>query len=169
MKICQKMHSASGLFLHGNRFGEMEHYITCSSMDALQWMGAVRMRVQTADKITIIHTTPVHQLMLCEEKSCVFVRNKSIIKTFFFTLTITSGQNTSPLYIMTLPPVKKSISCCLSHQNPPTYLFRAVLDCFLLGNGAWSEHIYLLRWLFFWTLILTAPIHCRRLIAEQVI
>ncbi len=28
------------------------------------WMGAVRMRVQTADKnITIIHTTPVHQSM----------------------------------------------------------------------------------------------------------
>ncbi len=44
-------------------------YITCSPMDSLQWMGAVRMRVQTADKnITIIHTTPVHQL-----------RNKSII------------------------------------------------------------------------------------------
>ncbi len=33
---------------------------------------------------------------------------------------------------MTLPQVKKSISCCLSHQNPPTYLFRAVLDCFCL-------------------------------------
>ncbi len=36
-------------------------------MDALQWMGAVRMRVQTADKnITIIHTTRVHQLMSWE-------------------------------------------------------------------------------------------------------
>ncbi len=35
-------------------------------------MGAVRMRVQTADKnITIIHTTSVHQLTFCEEKSCV--------------------------------------------------------------------------------------------------
>jgi len=45
-------------------------------------MGAVRMRVQTADKnITIIHTTPVHRLMTCEVKRCVFVRNKSIIKT----------------------------------------------------------------------------------------
>ncbi len=51
-------------------------------MDPLQWMGAVRMRVQTADKnITIIHTTPVHQLTSWEVKSCVFVRNKSI-KTF---------------------------------------------------------------------------------------
>ncbi len=52
-------------------------------MDALQWMGAVRMRVQTADKnITIIHTTASQQLMTWEVKSCVFVRNKSIIKTF---------------------------------------------------------------------------------------
>ncbi len=25
--------------------------------------------------------------------------------------------------------MKKSISCCLSHQNPPTYLFRAALAC----------------------------------------
>ncbi len=48
-------------------------------MDPLQWMGAVRMRVQTADKnITIIHTTPVHQLTSGEDK-----KNKSIIKNFF--------------------------------------------------------------------------------------
>ncbi len=40
-------------------------------MDALQWMGAVRMRVQTAAKnITIIHTTPVHQLMSRRQKLC---------------------------------------------------------------------------------------------------
>jgi len=39
------------------QFGEMYHYITCSPMDPLQWMGAVRMKVQTADKnITIIYT-----------------------------------------------------------------------------------------------------------------
>ncbi len=35
---------------------DLEVWITCSSMDPLQWMGAVRVRVQTADKIiTIIH------------------------------------------------------------------------------------------------------------------
>ncbi len=33
-----------------NRFWEMYYYITCSPMDSLQWMGAIRMRVQTADK-----------------------------------------------------------------------------------------------------------------------
>ncbi len=32
-------------------------------------------------KTQVIHTTPGHQLMSCEMKSCVFVRNKSIIKT----------------------------------------------------------------------------------------
>ncbi len=58
--------------------------ITCSRKDPLQWMGAVRKRVQTADKnITIIHTTPVQQLTSCEVKSCVFVRNKYTIKMFF--------------------------------------------------------------------------------------
>ncbi len=42
-------------------------------------MGAVRMRVQTTDKnITIIHTTPVHQLTSCEVKNCMLVRNQSI-------------------------------------------------------------------------------------------
>ncbi len=38
-------------------------------MDPLQWMGAVR----TADKnITIIHTTPVYQLMYFEVKTYVY-------------------------------------------------------------------------------------------------
>ncbi len=36
-------------------------------------MGAVRIRVQTADK-NAIHTTPVHQLKTCEVKSWVFIR-----------------------------------------------------------------------------------------------
>ncbi len=52
-------------------------------MDPLQWMGAVRMRVQTADKnITIIHTTPVNQLMFRGVKIFAFVRIKSIINAF---------------------------------------------------------------------------------------
>ncbi len=40
-------------------------------------MGAVRMRVQTADKnVTIIHTTPVHHLMSWEDKSYMFVKKQ---------------------------------------------------------------------------------------------
>ncbi len=56
-----------------------------------KWMGAVRMRVQTADKnITIIHTTAVHRLTSCEVKSCVFVRNKCIIKMFLILNNVSS-------------------------------------------------------------------------------
>ncbi len=63
-----------------NRFGEIYHYITCSSMDPLQWMGAVRMRVQTDDKnITIIHkqSTPLQSSNehLVKLKKNAFVRN----------------------------------------------------------------------------------------------
>ncbi len=50
----------------------------------LQWMGAV-MKVQTTDKNNnpqVIHTTPGHQLLSCEEKNCMFIRNKSIIEAF---------------------------------------------------------------------------------------
>ncbi len=97
-------------------------------MDPLQWMGAVRMRVQTADKNITIHTTPVHQLTSWEDKNCMFVRNKSIIKTFLtsnccFWLKYKSTINNST------SSREKFISCCLSHQNPATYLFRSVLSC----------------------------------------
>ncbi len=60
MKICwkythhQAIQDEMSLFLQQNRFGEILHYITCSPMDPMQWMGAVRMRIQTADK-NIIH------------------------------------------------------------------------------------------------------------------
>ncbi len=59
----------------------LHHLLT----NRLQWMGAVRMRVQTTDEnITIIHNlTPVHQLMSCEVKSYMFKINKSIIKMFY--------------------------------------------------------------------------------------
>ncbi len=58
MKICWKWTYPQAIkdvdvFLHWNRFGKNVHYITCSPMDHLQWMGAVWMRVQTA--VIIIH------------------------------------------------------------------------------------------------------------------
>ncbi len=50
----------------------IKHFITCSKMDPLQWMGAIRMGVQTADKnITSNPHHSSHQLRFCEEKSCV--------------------------------------------------------------------------------------------------
>ncbi len=102
-------------------------------MNALQWMGAVRMRVQTADKnITIIHNTPVHQLTSWDKNW-----NKSRIKMLCFWLKCESiMHNNAP-------------SCYLLHQNPSTYLFQAIFG-FL--NTAWSVQISLLihRWLFHW-------------------
>ncbi len=72
------------LFLQQNRFGEIKRFITCPlPVDPLQWMGAIRMWVkQLIKNITIIHVAPVHQFLSCEVKSCMFVRNKSIIKMF---------------------------------------------------------------------------------------
>ncbi len=95
-----------------------------------------------------------------------------------------------------LPPLQKCISCCLSHQNPATYLFRAVLvckrclicadfspdsdqttfhwrKCVLWIMDSYFSHVdYLWIIVMFlsavWTLILTAPIHCRASIAETV-
>ncbi len=57
-------------------------------MDPLQRMGAVRMRVQTADKnITTIYTTPVLELLACEVKNYMFVINQ-----FFYMLSLTSNR-----------------------------------------------------------------------------
>ncbi len=50
-------------FVNWNRFGEIKHYITCSSMDPLTVNGCRQNDSKTADKnSTIIHTTPVHQI-----------------------------------------------------------------------------------------------------------
>ncbi len=110
-----------------------------SAMDALQWMGAVRMRAQTADKnITIIHTTPVHQLTSWEDKSCVFVRNKSIIKMFLnsnccFCLKYKSIINNN------VSSSEKNPS--LSHIKIQPHI---CLELFWLVNAAWSVQISLL-------------------------
>ncbi len=58
-------------------------------MDPLQWMGAVRIRVQTADKyITIIHTTPVNHVW--SEKLHI---SKKHIHQGILTSNIASGLN----------------------------------------------------------------------------
>ncbi len=51
-------------------------WILCSEWVPSEW-------VQTADEnLTVLHTTPVHQLKSCEAKSCMFERKKSIKKFF---------------------------------------------------------------------------------------
>ncbi len=82
--------------------------VTCSPMDPQQWMGAVRMRVQTADKnITIIHkqSTPFHRIMSCEAKSCVC--NKQIHHWDIFNFKPLLPAKI-PLSIILLSPVKMS-------------------------------------------------------------
>ncbi len=52
-------------FLH--RYGEMYQWLPSSPRDPLKWMGAVIMRVWTAHKNILSHTTLIHQLPSCEE------------------------------------------------------------------------------------------------------
>ncbi len=51
------------------------HYIICSVMDPLQWMGAVRMRADKKNNNNPQVITLVHQFMYCEVKSYMFVRD----------------------------------------------------------------------------------------------
>ncbi len=54
--------------------------MTSCSVRESEW--EFKQLIKTLQKV--IHTTPVHQLMSCEAKSYLFVRNKSITDTFFF-------------------------------------------------------------------------------------
>ncbi len=164
-------------------------------MDPLQWMGAVRMRVQTADKnITVIHTTLVHQLMSYTVKKCVCKKNDESF--------------TSPLHITLLSPVKKSscmnqvrnsakIKHCLQAktvQNSSKQIFWWILmwkdkgwifsmkkvllwitdlaksNSLKLNANWWTGFMWIIVMFLsvVWTLILTAPIHCRGSFDEQV-
>ncbi len=53
-------------------------------MYSLQWMGAVRIRFQTADKNITILMTPAHQLTSCEVKSFLFMSPQSKILICWF-------------------------------------------------------------------------------------
>ncbi len=130
-------------------------------------MGAVRMRVQAADK----NSTKIHQLISCELKSCVFVRNKSIINqlTYLF---------------RTVLSYKRCLICAYFSPDSDEmtfYLEKAIfqiedswfmnsLKLKMLKNTRhslmdWSHDDYLCIIVMFlsavWTLILLAPIHCR--------
>ncbi len=129
-------------------------------MDVLQWMVAVGIRVQTADKnITIIHTTPVHQLTSLEDKSW----NKSCIKKFFYESIIHNNTSYSGKVVRCESGEK---SAQIKHRlkaktalNFRFFLLKMITD----GLEWWG----LLR-CSYQTLILTAPIHCRATISETV-
>ncbi len=152
-KICQNMFSPSGYFRCRGvcffiRFGEMYHSITCSLMDALQWMGAVRMRVQTADQN---HNNPHHSSpsvnILRKQKRCVFwsVQISHLIQTAKRTL-ISARSNglkvpyiilhiyhdLNPKHVLSKKPVYCPLSShrefmfyCTSRQAPFLFLNRS--------------------------------------------
>ncbi len=57
------------LFLHQVWINVSQQWMLCSEWVPSEW--------ESDKNITIIHTTPVHQLTSGEDKRCVFVRNKS--------------------------------------------------------------------------------------------
>ncbi len=81
MKICWKFTHPQAI-QHVYEFvsspGQIIITITCSLMDPLQWMGAVRMRVQTADKNSTSNPHNCSPLLTsCEVRSGMFVKKKN--------------------------------------------------------------------------------------------
>ncbi len=119
-------------------------------MDAVQWMGAVRMRVQTADKnITIIHTTPVHQITSGEDKSCVFVRYKSIKKNVslscYFQLKYNSIiHNNSSSSVKVVLPESRETSAQIKQRLQVKIKIKIVLNKWSLDSGVRDNR----RWTF---------------------
>ncbi len=68
--------------------------IICSEWVPSEWES--KQLIKHHNNIQVIHTTPVHQLTSCETKSCMFVRNKSIIKMSLL-VKIRAHNNASPL------------------------------------------------------------------------
>ncbi len=86
----------------------------------------------------VIHTTPVHKLTSYEAKSCVFVRNKSTIKTFL-------ASNCPLISIILLSPVKKLSRLNQErnmHRSSTVYKWKqskTVLNNFV--GGFWCERM----------------------------
>ncbi len=115
------------------------------ALHPLQWMGAVRMRVQTADKnITIIHTTPVHQLMSWEAKSCVLIRNKSISVFNFKRLLPSEILLWSALSIILISSVKKSSG--LNQERNIVSIAEQVMQCYISPDLTQKDNYLHLGW-----------------------
>ncbi len=106
-------------------------------MDPLQWMGAVSMRVQTAEKKhhnnpQVIRTIPVQQLT-----SWVLVVNKSIIKTFLISKRCFQLKYEGSS-IRSLSPVKKSSKSEEKYEQILHHLqAKMVLNKYI--GGSWCE------------------------------
>ncbi len=74
----------------------------------------------------VIHITPVHQLTSCEDKSCVFVRNKSI-KTFLTSNHCFQLKYEPIIHNNASSSEKVHLLVSLTSKSTNTYLFRTVL------------------------------------------
>ncbi len=117
----------------------------------------------------------LHQLMSCEVKCCMFVRNKSIIKTFL-TSNCCFQLNYNSSIIILLP---EKVVWSESEDNYSRKHYYK-LWTFKFSHSYFTHRFFTLQVIDYlyiivmflsavWTLILTAPIHCRGSISEQVI
>ncbi len=121
-------------------------------------MGAVRMRVPTADKnITIIHTTPVHKKAISSESGIKYAQIKhcSQAKKCYGSWSCILARSDS----LNLKRLDESVSYKQSFS-----LHKMLIDG-LEWCGLLVDYCDVLS---VWTLILTAPIHCRASICAQV-
>ncbi len=118
-----------GLFLHQIWRNVSFHHCLRNGSSAVNGCCQNESWLKHHNNPQVIHTTPVHQLTSWEDRSCVFVRNKSIIKTF---LTSNHHFQLKCESIITLPPVKKSspvVSHIKIHSHIYLELFWTVLAC----------------------------------------
>ncbi len=139
----QASQDLDSFFIKGTDFEKLsitslaQQWILCS-----EWVPSER--VQTADKnITVIHTTPFPQLTSYEVKSCMFIRNKSIIKTFL--LQTISLKYESPVYNITFSSGKVVSSELRENTQKPS---KTVLNKYVVF---WFERITLDKTLL-WTM-----------------
>ncbi len=108
------------------------------------------MRVQTAEKnILIIHTTPVHQFMSCEANICVFTRKKCIIKICFYFKQLLKYESA----IYNIASSNEKVILSESGENHGQIKSVQVKQSKKALNTCFLSTV--------WTLILTAPVHCR--------
>ncbi len=130
-------------------------------MDPLQWMGAVRMRFQTADKtMTVIHSTPVHTSY--ETKRCMFVINSILRHVLLQTIILLSPVRTSSLQnqrrnmhrsstVYKQKQSNKSIGGCWCERTTGTFSLDEallwIMDLWILAKSDSLKSKRLLRWI----------------------
>ncbi len=139
-------------------------------MDALQWMGAVRMRVQTADKTVKYNSSSSEKVFWSEsgEKSSQIkqrLQAKTALNKYVAGFWCERQQE---MHFFTGGSVIMDYGLIFELKNI------LMLDLFQLLSSQdvnwWTGVVWIIVMFLsaVWTLILTAPIHCRASIAERL-